>query len=140
MNSTYNLIINASFTDVDRVIGALPDIFKTDQDMLDNISLVLFEILSNALEHGICKYSKNEIFSGLVKKSSQKIYLYFLSSPNPIILINYPKTVYNEENLIIGKGKKIIKYLTQNYYYKILGEEVWEKVIFKGQKNENHRQ
>ncbi|PAF54156.1 hypothetical protein BKH42_02785 [Helicobacter sp. 13S00482-2] len=139
MNSkTYSLTINANFTDIDKIICALPYIFGQDKEILDDISLVLFEILSNIIEHSICRYSKDDIFSHSLKNTDQKIYLYFSSQHHPIILINYPKTIYSQKNISIGKGKKIIKYLAQSYCHKILEEEVWEKVIFQRIKNENH--
>lgn len=138
MNSKiYSLSIDANFSDVDKVIYCLNDIFDLEEEALDDISLALFEILANAIEHGICQYSKDEIFSSSLKTSHQKIDLYFWNDPKPTFLINYIKTPGDKNISQIGQGKKIVKYLNCNYSYHIASENVFEVGFFTHTKKEN---
>lgn len=141
MNSKiYSLSIGANFADIDRVICSLGEIFKLEQKALDDMSLGLFEILANIIEHGICRYTKDDIFSSLLQNSTEKIHLYFWHNSWPIILINYPKIPNYKNTPKIGKGKKIIKYLNCEHSHYIADNSVFEAAIFrniKRRKDEN---
>lgn len=132
MNSKiYSLSIGANFSDIDRVICALDGIFELEQKAFDDMGLALFEILANVIEHGICGYTKDEIFSSSLQNSAEKIHLYFYNKSEPTILINYPKNPSYNNIPKIGKGKKIIKYLNCEHSHHIIGENVFEVAIFR---------
>lgn len=144
MNSKiYSLSIDANFSDIDRVICSLDNIFEVGQKDFDDMSLALFEILANVVEHGIFGYTKDEIFSSSLQNSTQKIHLYFYHKSHPSVLIKYPKTPNYKNIPKIGKGKKIIKYLNCDYFRDTTDENVFEIAIFrniKRKKDENlHR-
>lgn len=135
MNSKiYSLSIGANFSDIDRVIYCLNDIFELEQKAFDDMALAIFEILANVIEHGICGYTKDEIFSSSLQKSAEKIHLYFYNKSQPTILINYLK-IPNYKNLPkIGKGRKIIRYLNCKHSHHVIGENVFEVAIFRDMK------
>lgn len=141
MNSKiYSLSISANFSDIDKVIYCLNDIFELKQKAFDDMALAMFEILANIIEHGICGYIKDEIFSSSLRHSTEKIHLYFYDKYQPTVLINYTKTPNYKNISKIGKGRKIIKYLNCEHSHHIIGENVFEVAIFrdiKRKKDEN---
>ncbi|PAF47900.1 hypothetical protein BKH41_06430 [Helicobacter sp. 12S02232-10] len=122
--------VSADFKSIDKLIKNLPVFSLTKHQ---DITLVLFEVLSNILEHAIFGNEKNEIFEGKIKKSLQKINLSFFHQSNKLeVIIHYRRIPYTKKSRCFfgGNGKKIIKYLCKNYSYGNIGKMAYEKISF----------
>ncbi|PAF51241.1 hypothetical protein [Helicobacter sp. 13S00477-4] len=130
-----NYKLYSNFKEVDVLIEKLPTILGLEDT--HNISLVLFEVLANILEHSICNYTKDNIYQGNLKSKKQPINLNFNIQNNELeIIICYKISPYSKP---ISKkpiqysnqnGKKIIQYFCKKYSHQITGKKIIEKIFF----------
>lgn len=144
ISPSYKYAIKANFVGVDRFIRNLDALLKpflsqilnqdTIQDQLEAISLILFETLSNTLEHDIWHYNKEQIFlytppsysflqnhlvdNFNIKKINICVFLQHLALK---FIFRYPyiyiPSKIRSNQIYGGNGKKIIEYFCTIYSY-----------------------